>query len=210
MKQTTLIPARGPYKKSEQSRERIIDAAIEQLIEEGYKSLTFRKIANRAEVSIGNLQHHFETKQKLIGHMLDVVIGGYIDEFGQMIQSTQSPQEQLRSVINTVVQDLTTRETTMFFPELWSMANHDPDVDELMTQMYERYMAVYHDIIARINPSLTPVQIERAALFIAATVEGHTIFIGQGKRAQGMSHAIEQMAFNSFLKMIEEGDIPNE
>ncbi|MEE4108075.1 MAG: TetR/AcrR family transcriptional regulator, partial [Halieaceae bacterium] len=99
VKQTARAQRRGPYKKSEQSKERIIGAAIEQLIEEGYRSLTFRRVAQRAGVSIGNLQHHFDTKEKLIAEMIDTVITGYLDEFEVMLDSDESPTQQLTSVV---------------------------------------------------------------------------------------------------------------
>jgi AcrR family transcriptional regulator len=208
VKQTARAQRRGPYKKSEQSKERIIGAAIEQLIEEGYRSLTFRRVAQRAGVSIGNLQHHFDTKEKLIAEMIDTVITGYLDEFEVMLDSDESPTQQLTSVVTAVVEDLTTRETTMFFPELWSLANHEPAVEALMNQMYGRYIGIYERIIGRINPDLKPAQIERAALFFAASLEGHTMFLGHGKCATAVHRDIARIAVRCFLHLLEEGDIP--
>jgi AcrR family transcriptional regulator len=208
VKQAVPAQPRGPYKKSEQAKERIIAAAIEQLMEEGYRSLTFRRVARRAGVSIGNLQHHFESKEKLLAEMIDTVITGYLDEFEVMLDSEESPTEQLTSVVTAVVEDLTTRETTMFFPELWSLANHEPAVEALMTQMYGRYISIYKRIIRRINPDLKPAQVERAALFFAASLEGHTMFLGHGKYASDMHSDIAKIAVRSFLRLLEEGDIP--
>lgn len=208
MKPQQIRHPRGPYKKSAETRASIVRGAIDSLIEEGYHNFSLRKVALRAGVSIGNLQHHFVSKENLIAEMLDDVISGYLEEFTGLISKTESPQEQLRSVIKRVVDDLTTKETTMFFPELWSLANHEPGVNDLMVAMYRKYQDIYHEIIKRINPELSKRQIEKAGLFFAASLEGHTMFIGHGKSATRDSKAVAEMAYASFLHIIESGAIP--
>ena len=208
MKQQPVAYARGPYKKSAETRAAIIQAAIDLLIEEGYHNFSLRKVAMRAGVSIGNLQHHFTSKVNLIALMLDDVISGYLDEFENLISTADSPKEQLYRVVQRVVEDLGTKETTMFFPELWSLANHDDAVRDMMHHMYGRYQQIYHRIIRAINPALTEQQIERAGLFFVSSLEGHTMFIGYGKPANDQIKAITEIAYTSFLKIIESESIP--
>lgn len=208
MKQQQIRHPRGPYKKSAETRATIIRGAIELLIEEGYHNFSMRKVAVRSGVSIGNLQHHFVSKENLISEMLDDVISGYLEEFKRLINATDSPREQLRSVIQRVVDDLATKETTIFFPELWSLANHEPGVNDLMVAMYGKYQNIYHQIIERINPKLSGSQIEKAGLFFAASLEGHTIFVGHGKSAAEHIDAVAEIAYSSFLHIIESGAIP--
>lgn len=208
MKQQAVSSPRGPYKKSAGTRAAIIKGAIDLLIEEGYHNFSLRKVAARSQVSIGNVQHHFESKEKLISTMLDDVITGYVDEFQNLIQQTDSPEEQLRIIVRRVVEDLGTKETTMFFPELWSLANHEHTVEELMHEMYGRYRDIYKGIIPAINPDLSEEQVERAALFISSSLEGHTMFIGHGKKDNHQLDVIADMAYAAFLHMIKSGRIP--
>jgi len=208
MKQRQVTRPRGPYRKSAETRAAIIHATIDLLIEEGYYNLSIRKVASRARVSAGNVQHHFTSKENLISQMLDTVINAYLEEFESLIRTADSPREQLRRVVFQVVEDLGTRETTVFFPELWSLANHEPDVSKLMHAMYAKYQAVYHTIIKRINPALSETQVERAGLFFVYTLEGHTMFIGNGKPANHQIHAIADLSYKSFLRIIESGNIP--
>lgn len=208
MKPQVISQPRGPYKKGAETRTTIIQSAIKLLIEEGYHSFSLRKVALRAGVSIGNLQHHFASKENLISVMLDDVISGYLEEFQSLLKSADSPKQQLRSVIQRVVEDLGTKETTMFFPELWSLANHDRSVSKLMHTMYAKYQAIYHTIIKAINPGLSKSQIEKAGLFFVSSLEGHTMFIGYGKVANHQIDAISEIAYQSFLHIIESGAIP--
>jgi AcrR family transcriptional regulator len=49
------------------TRTALLDATIECLAEEGYMNTTTRRIAERAGVTLGALQHHFATKAELLG-----------------------------------------------------------------------------------------------------------------------------------------------
>src|SRR5271155_2174679 len=50
------------------TREALLDATIDCLAEEGYAKTTTRRIAERAHVTPGALQHHFSTRAELLGH----------------------------------------------------------------------------------------------------------------------------------------------
>jgi AcrR family transcriptional regulator len=49
------------------TRTALLDAAIDCLVEDGYARTTTRRIAERAGVSPGALQHHFASKAELLG-----------------------------------------------------------------------------------------------------------------------------------------------
>ena len=51
------------------TREALLDAAIDCLVDEGYAGTTTRRIAERAGVSLGALQHHFASKVELLGQV---------------------------------------------------------------------------------------------------------------------------------------------
>lgn len=60
--------------KSEAMRRRVCEAAIAHLAENGYFRTSIGKIAVRARVSQGALQHHFPTKEALIGAVADMIL----------------------------------------------------------------------------------------------------------------------------------------
>jgi AcrR family transcriptional regulator len=63
-KQHTL---RTQAQRSSATRAALLDAAITCLVEEGYAKTTTRRIAERAGVTPGALQHHFASKAELLG-----------------------------------------------------------------------------------------------------------------------------------------------
>lgn len=206
MKQNTS--ARGPYKRGLRKQKLIIESSVDLLIDEGYHNFSLRKVAKRAEMSGGNLQHHFKTKEDLIDAMLDFLIDRYIEIFTKLSEEQIAPKDRLRKILEYVILDLNKKSTTIIFPELWSLSNHSKSVSDSLDKMYERYRAVLKDCIEQINPALSSNQIEKAALFMSASIEGHTIFIGYKRNWTHHTESIIEMAYSSFLYLIEYGNIP--
>jgi AcrR family transcriptional regulator len=66
-------PVRGPRSQAERraaTRAALLDAAIDCIVEEGYANTTTRRIAERAGVTPGALQHHFASKAELLGQAI--------------------------------------------------------------------------------------------------------------------------------------------
>ncbi len=204
----TKTSKRGPYKSGIERQKQILDEATQLLIEEGYHNFSIRKVAKRVGLSAGNIQHYFPTRDKLVSEMLESIIENYFVEFDRMEQSIESPKQYLFNIIQHVIRDLTTEFTTVFFPELWSLANHEPEFDQLVENMYVRYRTVYKTIALQINPELSEKQAENLALFLSSSIEGHTMFIGHNKTHTDSCEAIVQMTYRMAITMIESGDIP--
>jgi AcrR family transcriptional regulator len=186
-----------------------LNAAETLLINQGYHNLSMRKIAAGAGLTLGNLQYYFPSKDALIKALLDNCIQRYLDWFEQIrADAGVDPEKQFESLVGEILRDLNTKNTTVFFPEVWSLANHDENATRSLDAMYERYRAVLIDVITLINPTLSPGQLKRLAVFISASMEGHTIFIGHGKPWKKETENIISMATQSFLWLIRCGTIP--
>lgn len=61
---------RTQLERREATRAALLDATVSCLIEDGYADTTTRRIADRAEVSPGALQHHFASKQELMSEAI--------------------------------------------------------------------------------------------------------------------------------------------
>jgi AcrR family transcriptional regulator len=76
-------PARAPERREEAlSRERIVNAAIELLDDEGEAGLTFRALANRLATGPGALYWHIANKSELLVAATDAVIARALDALG--------------------------------------------------------------------------------------------------------------------------------
>ncbi|NKB38478.1 MAG: TetR family transcriptional regulator [Gammaproteobacteria bacterium] len=117
----------------------ILDAARDIFMEQGYNSLTMRKVASKANISIGNLNYYYRTKEDLLRDLLEYVINPYLEEFDRVqSEAGESSREKIRAVLGFWMSDLGTAETTGFFPECWALANHNPFVAELIDDLYKK------------------------------------------------------------------------
>lgn len=185
---------RGSYRSGVAKQKMIIEATRELLIEEGYHNFSIRRVAKRVGISSGNLQYYFASKDELFEAMVTSVIGEYLLTMDELKNRTGSPEDYLFKVIQFIMRDLTTFETTRFFPELWSLGNHDQMVDKIVQNMYVQYREIYAQLAVQINPQISTESAEKFALFLSSCIEGHAIFIGHNKQyTHECDHMIDMM-----------------
>ena len=66
-------PVRWQQRKSAQTRLKMLEAAVDCLVEDGYQGLTTAKVAERAQVSRGAMHHHFATRMDLVAAVVEHV-----------------------------------------------------------------------------------------------------------------------------------------
>jgi len=182
----------------------ILEAARNIFTEQGYPDLTMRKVATRAGISIGNLNYYYRTKEDLLRDLLDYVINPYLEAFDRARdEAGESPEKQLEAVLNFWINDLATPETTLFFPECWALANHNPFVAELMDEMYAKARQSLNELIPRINPTLSKKESEQIGVYMCAAMEGLTIFAGHQKPWSAQLDTLKHLSINNFMYMIK-------
>lgn len=67
------VTGRRAGRKARETRERLIEGALLALCEDGVIGATTRKIADKADVRLGTLHYHFETKDALLLAVLDTL-----------------------------------------------------------------------------------------------------------------------------------------
>jgi AcrR family transcriptional regulator len=181
----------------------ILNAARDVLVEEGYPRLTMRNVAERAGITVGNLSYYYANKEDLLHDLLEAVIQGYVDDFDRIAEAVgRSPEERLDELIRFVIGDLATKETTGFFPALWALASHDDFAAAEMSGMYEVERNSFARVIAQIRPDLSKKDRDLLALFISATIEGQTMFIGHQREKASAREAIANVAAHSLLSLV--------
>ncbi len=197
------IAAREGYSRGREMYETILRAALSVLIEQGGKALTLRTVAKECGVKPGNLAYYFKTKEDLWRELLEAIMRGY-DEVMEGIFSEEdaSPEERIERIVDLVLDDITTKKTTRIFPELWAMSNFDPFVQERVDEFYQHARMTLSKFVASINPSLPPDEQELVALWMSASMEGMTIFVGYQKPWESQVPAIKRLMAKSFLQTI--------
>lgn len=193
--------------RGQQAVAEILSAARDVLIEEGYPRLTMRNVATRAGITVGNLSYYYPSKEDLLRDLLEAVIQGYVGDFDRIAAEVGlSPDERLGEMIRFVIGDLATKETTGFFPALWALAIHDEFAAKEMSRIYEVERNAFVRIIDEMRPDLSKKDRDLLALFISATIEGQTMFIGYKREKSSSGAAIANVAAHSLVNLVRDVD----
>lgn len=88
--------------KSAVMRERLMQAAIDCLVELGYARTTTTEIVKRAKVSRGAMLHHFPSKNDLIVGTIEFVAEQRLGEFREAVQKLPQGDDRLPQAIDLV------------------------------------------------------------------------------------------------------------
>ncbi|MES2157039.1 MAG: TetR/AcrR family transcriptional regulator [Pseudomonadota bacterium] len=203
MTQSLLAPSRpGIYARGSETVDAILKAALDVLIDEGAECFTIRRIAARCGMKVGNVSYHFPRKEMLIQVLLDDLVDSY---GAQLEDGVRKPgltaEERLKLVIILCLDDIGSKRTTHLFIELWALANHNAFVADRVRAFYERVHGVIGDYVAAINPGLSGDDVHTVALFISASMEGATPFLGHGKPWAHKMPAFTALAVQSLVTL---------
>lgn len=197
-------PGTAAYATGRHTAEKILDVARHIVIEDGMAQLSMRRIARELKMSPGNLSYYYASKTDLLEDLFTHVLDPYLAEFERLRQQQgSSPRAQLRAVLDYVFNDLSRRETTHFFPELWVLALRDDWAAKQMEKSYRTYRSVLADIIYSMHPHLPEAVIEDLALTITASVEGHTVFTGHGRQDAARAPHIQPLIVEHLINMVD-------
>ena len=108
--------------KSERSRARLLEAALELFSHQGYRATSIREIAQAANLSTGNVYHHFPDKETLFRTLLDqywaaidgpdfpfnkaLAAGAFPHDLGALAQAAQESVRQYRRHVALIYVDV--------------------------------------------------------------------------------------------------------
>jgi AcrR family transcriptional regulator len=93
------VARRVGYKKSEDSRRQILDAAIAVLSRRGLASTSVQDIADAAGVSKGVVHYHFDSKDELLEHVLDRCCESVENRVRVVFEREGTPVERIRRAL---------------------------------------------------------------------------------------------------------------
>lgn len=130
------------------SRERIMEATYQALIETGYANLTMSDIADKSDTSTSLLHYHFDTKEDLLVAFLDHVYGRLVNTFEQT--ADDHPTDRLHTILGFYVLDPGETERESFhiaLAELRGQAPYNERYQERFTRTDELLISEVTDII---------------------------------------------------------------
>lgn len=183
------------YTRGQEIHENILRASFDILVDEGMDALTFGNIAKRMGTKSQNVSYYFPNKNTLISELLNCIISNYEYEV-DMIEKNNSmnDEEKFKIMVELIILDLATKETTRVFPELWAKSNHDSFVQDRLDDLYRRGRQITVQLVSRLRPDI-PADIQQIiAVIVTGCFEGLTIFAGYGKEWEEKIDTIAKIA----------------
>lgn len=176
--------------KAEITREKILDAAADEIYRVGFQAASLCDILNKLGISKGALYHHFPSKLALGYAVLDDVLLGKIGNAWDAALSQEDPIEGLCALLESEAQVMSGMRLTCGCP-INNLAQEMSPVDEGFRQRIEKIYRVWQ---RRIQNALAGAQQRgvlredfdpgEVAYFIIASIQGA---IGLAKNAQDCS-----------------------
>ena len=161
--------------RGEETRERIMQAAMASFAERGYDATPVSTICREAGVSKGAFYHHFSTKQEVFLELLHGWLSGMDNRLTELQAEHLDIPDQLMAMTDMIcdVFDAAGDQLPMFL-EFWAQAAHDQAVWEATREPYRRYRAFFAAMIQTgvAEGSLRPVDPDTTARVIVSLAVG--------------------------------------
>lgn len=85
-------------------RKKILDAASEIVVEEGYDKLSIRKIANKIEYSPGIIYHYFKDKGEIIAFIVEEEYGRILKTLSDIPLNEENPEKTIEQTFRAYIE----------------------------------------------------------------------------------------------------------
>jgi|SRR5690348_11186509 len=130
------MPRVGRDVTAEDRRTQILRAALSCIAVTGHESVRLRDVAREAKVSIGALQHHFDTRDELIARTFQQASEDLLDTLAEQADMDLAPWERIVALVDSLVNRRSLRQRCVIWIEFaHASARHD--------ETRAAFMAVY-------------------------------------------------------------------
>ena len=204
-----------PQRLTDSKREAIIQAAIAEFCDKGFKVASMDRIAARAEVSKRTVYNHFSSKDDLFAEILAQLWQRSQSELELEYRGDQSLREQLRELMGLKMKMLNDSTFMVLARVAIAETIHSPErAREMMAKMGEREEGICKWIrAARDDGKLKALEPDFAAQQLQSLIKAFAfwpqITMGQPPLAAEMQRAVVDSAVEMFLAYYANGDIEN-
>jgi AcrR family transcriptional regulator len=163
---------------------RIVLAARELLMTEGYAQFSMRNVAARAGLHLANVQYYYKTREALVKALVDDTGERYRSSYEELrAKGPTDRQARFKAVVEFNLKDIATAETRRYFIQLWALLTEiDGRAGHLMNDLYAIDIQQLGDCIADLVPDADAAEVRRRASILAAMIEGMVVVRGAHSR----------------------------
>jgi AcrR family transcriptional regulator len=155
--QSVVAPPQRRITRAEQraaTRQSIIDATIECLVDDGYAALTTRRVAERAKIAQSTVMHHFETRETLLVDAVTQVALRLADQAVDRIDlaALRTPEHR-EAVLDEAWVEFSSPQA-LAAAQLWAAVWNEPELAPVLRELEERLTGIIVNTAAAMFPEL--------------------------------------------------------
>ena len=152
---------------------RLLDAVTALLVEEGFEGVSVRKVASRAGVSIGAVQHHFPTRDAMLNAVMVEASAEFRRRLTARVPADASAEQALRAVAHELTAlDPDGRVATVVWTQRLARAMVDPAMRERHAGEWLEVEQLLVDLLRGCRPELPEAWAEDQGALLLAVVDG--------------------------------------
>lgn len=155
-------PRRTQQERSAATRARLLEAAYESLLEDGYAATTVGHVQQRAGVARGTLLHHFPTRDALMAGVVEDIIERRL----RVLTVGDAAPSDWDDIVELIWHELQSPPFAAAL-ELWVAARTDPDLREALLPLQERIFTTVHRSVTALAGNDHP----RAPILVQFTID---------------------------------------
>lgn len=192
------------YASAVPAMQKMLEAAESVLRRDGYHAFSTRRVATQCGVSLGHLTYYYPAKHDLLHALIAAVMTRYTERLVRTSSAARARSGQdLRTLLDWLLRDTVTEETSALFRELWVLAKHDAFVAREVLAFYERFIDSFTATAAQIYPAIDVQQLRQVGYLIGMLTEGGTVlFAGRGERSVSFDD-IRPMTIDMIMQRLE-------
>ena len=193
MKDTDVSYGQDPprSRKGAATRARILQTARRMLVAEGYDGVVMRNVAASADMTLGNLQHYFPTREALLA----AVVGAEVETDLADIRRLRERSEDAVSLLRTTVQTLIRKwrgESGKVTSLLGFLAQHLPVFREMYRDVYEAFYRELALTISELDDGIGEREALRRARLVTALLDGASQQVNRGESARFLDQVADE------------------
>jgi AcrR family transcriptional regulator len=175
----------------QRTRNAIIEVAKGLLLEGGSLEFTLREVAQRAGISISNLQYYFPTRLAVLRAVVGPVVDAYLTELRRALDVDAPPRVMIDALITRALEDAKNAERTALWWHFVSLAAIDPECSQLLDEWYEEVTPGIAKFVRAVDPDCKPADSLHRATLLIAMADGLSFQLGAGRRKRNYTRGLD-------------------
>lgn len=157
----------------------ILEEAKNILVDEGFAELSFRTLAKRCGITVGNVTYYFSTKELLMEELAVYIFDRWDAGFQRRVpENLTDRMDILEYSVRYMIEENKRPRTNALLQEMWAISSRSDTVMRMLDVFYTKMRTWIDEMLAGVNPELPARTRKLRAALITSQVEGLIVLIG--------------------------------